>query len=297
MCPSENTDVSATDTAVRDHAATDDIIVLDDVVYSYDGVKNALKGVSLNVREGEFVAILGGNGSGKSTLAKHFNALLTPDAGRILVGGLDTSDPANTYVIREHVGMVFQNPDDQLVTSIVEDDVAFGPENLGLPPEQIRERVDEALAAVAMTEHAKDDPMNLSGGQKQRVAIAGILAMRPDIIVLDEPGAMLDPRGRRGIRRVCREMHEAGITVVLITHFMEEAQLADRIIVLHEGELALEGTPREVFSQGARLTELELDLPFAMQVRQLLQERGIDFGDVVMQDELEEALCLSYSNR
>lgn len=273
-----------------------DAIVCKDVVYSYDAVKDALKGVSFTVRSGEFVAILGGNGSGKSTLAKHLNALLVPDSGQVLIGGLDTADPTNTYTIRGHVGMVFQNPDDQLVTSIVEDDVAFGPENLGLSTDEIRERVDESLAAVAMQDHAADDPSNLSGGQKQRVAIAGVLAMRPDIIVLDEPGAMLDPRGRRGIRRVCRQMHDAGITVILITHFMEEAQLADRIIVLHEGELALQGTPEEVFQHDELLRELELGLPFPLELKQLLRQRGLSLDCGISVKEVEEALCQSYSN-
>ncbi len=267
------------------------------VVFSYDGKKNALRGIDLAVKPGEFVAVLGGNGSGKSTFAKQINALYVPDAGTVTVAGYDTGDSENIFLVREHAGLVFQNPDDQMVTSIVEDDVAFGPENLGFAPEEIRTRVDEALAAVSMQRYAKADPNNLSGGQKQRVAVAGILAMRPDIVIFDEPGAMLDPRGRRGIRRVCRELCDSGITVILITHFMQEALLADRVVVMHEGRIALEGSPSEVFSQEDRLVELDLEVPLSVQLAHALQARGIAVSTTTKLDDLKEELCQLYSSK
>ena len=210
-----------------------------------------LRGVDLTVEPGEFVALLGHNGCGKSTLAKQFNAILLPTGGRMLVEELDTADEQNTYAVRRRVGMVLQNPDNQLVSTIVEEDVAFGPENLGVPPAEIRQRVEESLKAVGMWEYREHSPHKLSGGQKQRVAIAGVLAMHPDCIVLDEPTAMLDPQGRREVLdTVCRLNREQGMTVVLITHYMEEAAQASRVVVMDDGRVLTEGTPRQVFSRG-----------------------------------------------
>jgi len=250
----------------------------------------ALEGVSLEVRQGEFVAVIGHNGSGKSTLAKHINALFKPTGGTVLTVGLDTSDPYNTFTIRSHAGMVFQNPDAQMVTSVVADDVAFGPENLAVPHSQIVTRVDDALDAVQMRDFARRNPARLSGGQKQRICIAGVLAMKPDILVLDEPGAMLDPRGRRGIRRIVRELNAAGMTVVLITHFMEEAVLAGRVFVMAQGAVVMEGTPLEVFAQKERLRELKMEVPFSILLSEALRERGIPVSDIVRPASLREEL-------
>ena len=266
-------------------------IQFDDVCYSYDGQVDVLKHVSLTVERGEYIAILGHNGSGKSTLARCINALIVPDSGRVTVAGLDSADPDEQLEIRRHAGMVFQNPDNQMVTSIVADDVAFGPENLGVPQPEIVERVESALAAVAMTEFAQADPSELSGGQKQRVSVAGMLAMHPDILVLDEPGAMLDPRGRRGVRRVMRDLNDAGITIVHITHFMDDALEADRVLVMDDGQLVLSGTPDEVFVHADRLRELGLEQPFAMQLAERLRARGIDVPDSPHIEIVEEALC------
>jgi energy-coupling factor transporter ATPase len=250
----------------------------------------ALDDISFTVEPGEFVAVIGANGSGKSTLAKHINALLVPQAGRVLTLGLDTADPELTFEIRSHAGMVFQNPDSQMVTSVVADDVAFGPENLAVPYDELTTRVDEALDAVKMTSFAQRNPIHLSGGQKQRVCIAGVLAMRPDVLILDEPGAMLDTRGRRGIRRVVRELNKAGMTVILITHFMEEAVLAERVFVVAEGRIALEGNPLEVFSQKERLRELALDVPFSLLLAEELVKRGVPIPEIVRPEELKEEL-------
>jgi len=251
----------------------------------------ALDDVSLDVRPGEFVAVIGHNGSGKSTLAKHINALFTPSQGTVLTVGLDTSDPELVFTIRSHAGMVFQNPDAQMVTSIVADDVAFGPENLAVPHEQIVTRVDSSLDSVKMNEFADRNPAHLSGGQKQRVCIAGVLAMQPDILILDEPGAMLDSRGRRGIRRVVRELNDSGMTVVLITHFMEEAMSADRVFVMASGRIALQGTPMEVFCQKERLRELKMEVPFSILLAEALQQRGVAVPNMVKPSELKEELC------
>lgn len=256
----------------------------------------ALDDVSLEVPAGEFVAILGANGSGKSTLAKHVNALLLPSSGSVLVGGIDTADPARRFEIRERTGMVFQNPDNQTVASVVRDDVAFGPENLGLPPDQIRVRVDEALRTVAMQDRALDEIDSLSGGQKQRVAIAGVLAMRPRILVLDEPGAMLDARGRRGIMRVAHELNDQGMTVVLITHFMDDALKADHVVVLDKGRIALEGCPQEVFTDPKGLHDLRLELPFSIKLAQDLRAGGMDVGFGLSEDVLEEEICRFFSS-
>ena len=272
-------------------------IVFDNVRFSYDGANDVLKGVSLSIEHGEYVAILGHNGSGKSTLARCVNALLVPDEGSVHTLGLDTADLDAQIEIRRHAGMVFQNPDNQMVTSIVADDVAFGPENLGVPQPEIERRVHDALEAVAMTEFAQADPSELSGGQKQRVSVAGMLAMNPDILVLDEPNAMLDPRGRRGIRRVMRELNDRGITIVHITHFMDDALEADRILVMDDGRLVLDGTPDEVFEHGDELRAMGLEQPFAMRLACRLRELGVDAPDTPRLDVLEEALCRLHSNR
>lgn len=270
-------------------------IEFNDVSFSYDGETNVLKHVNLSIDKGSYVVILGHNGSGKSTLARCINALLVPDEGTVSVMGMDTADVDDQLEIRRHAGMVFQNPDNQMVASIVADDVAFGPENLGIPQPQIVERVNEALAAVAMTEFAEADPTELSGGQKQRVSIAGMLAMHPDILVFDEPGAMLDPRGRRAVRRVMRQLNDDGMTVIHITHFMDDALEAGVIYVMDQGEIVLSGTPDEVFSHGDRLRELGLEQPFAMQLAVRLRNLGVDVPDTPHIEELEEALCRSYS--
>lgn len=263
-----------------------------DYTYENEAPQIVLRGVDLEIEKGSFVALLGHNGCGKSTLAKHCNALLLPTGGKMLVEGMDTADEENTYPIRRRVGMVLQNPDNQLVSTIVEEDVAFGPENLGLPPAEIRQRVDEALAAVGMTAYRDHSPHKLSGGQKQRVAIAGVLAMHPDCLVLDEPTAMLDPQGRREVLdTVCRLNREQGMTVALITHYMEEAALADRVVVMDEGLVVLDGTPRQVFAQGERLQALGLGVPQPTALCAALRERGIDLPEgLLTPEECAEAL-------
>lgn len=246
-------------------------------------VTKVLKNVSAEVKRGEFLAILGHNGSGKSTFAKHINAVLTPNSGKMYVNGVDTSDESRLFDIRKTAGMVFQNPDNQMVANIVEDDVAFAPENLGVPREEIRRRVDSALAAVNMSAFSKHAPHMLSGGQKQRVAIAGVLAMEPEIIVLDEPTAMLDPGGRQEIIDTVRHLNrEREITVVLITHYMDEAAQADRIIVMNDGEIAMEGTPSEIFPQVERLRSLGLDTPQATELAYELNRDGFDINTEVL---------------
>ena len=244
--------------------------------FTYDGQTFALRDVNVHVNAGEFVCILGGNGSGKSTFAKHINALLAPDEGSMTVDGNDTRDQRALYLIRSTAGMVFQNPDDQLVATLVEDDVAFGPENLGVEPAEIASRVARSLAEVGLMGFEKHETHALSGGQKQRVAIAGVLAMEPKILILDEASSMLDPRGRKGLLRVCRELHEAGLTIVMITHFMEEAAEADRVIVLEEGRVALEGTPDEVLVRTDVLARLNLEVPFACDFSVQLQDSGVN---------------------
>ena len=242
------------------------LITIENLNFSYENEGSdpapALSGINLVIEEGSFTAVIGHNGSGKSTLAKLLNVILTPTSGRITVMGMDAADPANTIPIRRNVGMVFQNPDNQIVAAIVEEDVAFGPENLGVPPPEIRQRVDKALALVGMTEHAMHSPHQLSGGQKQRVAIAGIIAMNPRLIILDESTAMLDPVGRAEVMATIRDLRrERGLTVVMITHFMDEAVLADRVLVLNKGELFMDGTPREVFSKHDMLEKAGVDVP------------------------------------
>lgn len=253
----------------------------------------ALNNVSVQVKRGEFLAVLGMNGSGKSTLARHFNSLLLPCEGKVLVGGLDTREEQNLWSIRDQVGMVFQNPDNQIVAAVVEEDVAFGPENQGLPSSEIIRRVEEALTSVGMIAHRERSPHLLSGGQKQRVAIAGALALRPACLVLDEPTAMLDPSGRAEVLRVVHKLNqEMGMAVVLITHFMDEAATADRVIVMAGGQVQLEGTPREVFRQASKLRDLRLDVPPAVQTAEKLRAEGVPVPDSVLTlDELVEALC------
>ena len=254
---------------------------------------DALKDVTARIKKGEFTAIIGTNGSGKSTLARHLNALLIPTEGELIVEGMRTSDAGRVWDIRQKVGMVFQNPDNQLVAAVVEEDVAFGPENLGVPPEEIRERVDLALEKVGMTSYRKQAPSMLSGGQKQRVAIAGVLAMKPDCIVLDEPTAMLDPKGRKEVMDTIHELNKKeGITIVLITHFMEEAVTADHILVIDKGVLKMEGTPREIFSQADKVTEIGLDVPVPADLARRLCKKGMAVSEKCMTDEeLGEALC------
>lgn len=254
---------------------------------------DALKDVTAQIKKGEFTAIIGTNGSGKSTLARHLNALLIPTEGELIVEGMRTSDAGRVWDIRQKVGMVFQNPDNQLVAAVVEEDVAFGPENLGVPPEEIRERVDLALEKVGMTSYREQAPSMLSGGQKQRVAIAGVLAMKPDCIVLDEPTAMLDPKGRKEVMDTIHELNKTeGITIVLITHFMEEAVTADHILVIDKGVLKMEGTPREIFSQADKVTEIGLDVPVPADLARRLRKKGMAVSEKCMTDEeLGEALC------
>lgn len=254
---------------------------------------DALKDVTAQIKKGEFTAIIGTNGSGKSTLARHLNALLIPTEGELIVEGMRTSDAGRVWDIRQKVGMVFQNPDNQLVAAVVEEDVAFGSENLGVPPEEIRERVDLALEKVGMTSYRKQAPSMLSGGQKQRVAIAGVLAMKPDCIVLDEPTAMLDPKGRKEVMDTIHELNKTeGITIVLITHFMEEAVTADHILVIDKGVLKMEGTPREIFSQADKVTEIGLDVPVPADLARRLRKKGMAVSERCMTDEeLGEALC------
>lgn len=262
------------------------MIDLSDVRFSYDGKAPALAGVSAHVNAGEFVCILGGNGSGKSTLAKHMNALLLPDQGTVTVDGMSTADAECTYLIRQTAGMVFQNPDDQLVSTLVEDDVAFGPENLGVQLPELRERVTRALADVGLAGFERKETHALSGGQKQRVAIAGVLAMNPRILILDEASAMLDPRGRAGLMRVCRELHERGFIIVMITHFMEEAAQADRVIVLEAGKVVCDGSPAQVLLQEDLLRRLNLDVPFATHLSHALRNAGVAVTPTVDDDAL-----------
>ena len=254
---------------------------------------DALKDVTAQIKKGEFTAIIGTNGSGKSTLARHLNALLIPTEGELIVEGMRTSDAGRVWDIRQKVGMVFQNPDNQLVAAVVEEDVAFGPENLGVPPEEIRERVDLALEKVGMTSYRKQAPSMLSGGQKQRAAASRVRHVQPDCIVLDEPTAMLDPKGRKEVMDTIHELNKTeGITIVLITHFMEEAVTADHILVIDKGVLKMEGTPREIFSQADKVTEIGLDVPVPADLARRLRKKGMAVSEKCMTDEeLGEALC------
>ena len=255
--------------------------------------KIAINDVNLQIKEGEFIAILGHNGSGKSTMAKHMNALLIPTEGKMLVNKMDSSDMNNLWNIRETAGMVFQNPDNQLVATIVEEDVAFGPENLGVPPEEIRKRVDEALERVGMSEYKRHAPHLLSGGQKQRIAIAGILAMKPKCIIFDEPTAMLDPSGRKEVLDTIIDLNKNyGITVILITHYMDEAAKADRIVVMDKGKLILDGKPRDVFSNVEKMKSIGLDVPQVTELSYELQKAGINIDTRILDvNEMVNAIC------
>ena len=271
-------------------------IELKNVQFSYvlneNEIVRAVRNVSLDIEEGSFVAIVGHNGSGKSTLAKLLNGLLIPDKGTVTVFGIDTSNKKIIYDVRKSVGMVFQNPDNQMVASIIEDDIAFGPENLGVPREEIIERVDWALDKVGMSEHKKGTPFKLSGGQKQRIAIAGIIAMKPKVIVFDESTAMLDPQGRAEIMKVAHELNKDGMTVICITHYMEEALEADRVIVMNDGKVVLDDTPKNVFSKYKELESYKLTVPISTKIAIKLDELGINVGkDVMNKEELVDRLC------
>ncbi len=283
---------------------TEPIIETENLCYSYEedggGKIPVLRNISFSVSRGEYIAVLGHNGSGKSTLAKLLNLILTPDSGKIVIAGREITDPDLTedelYEVRRSIGMVFQNPDNQLVATIVEEDVAFGPENLGVPSEEIRRRVDEALDMVGMRKYARHEPHRLSGGQKQRVAIAGIIAMLPDCIIFDESTAMLDPIGRRDVLRVIDTLNrERGITVITITHYMDEAARADRVLVLNDGELYMEGTPAEIFARPDELTAIGLDVPQCTDLVHQLRMAGIDIpGEPITLEACADAICAAY---
>lgn len=275
-----------------------DIISVEHLAYTYPGVEDTpgvpvFADLNLTIEEGSFVAVLGTNGCGKSTLAKHFNAILLPSGGKVYVCGIDTANEDRLIAIRRNVGMVFQNPDNQIVATVVEEDVAFGLENNGVPPREIRVRIDEALEAVGMTKYAKKAPHMLSGGQKQRVAIAGVLAMKPDVIILDESTAMLDPSGRREVMNTVHRLNEEeGISVVIITHYMSEAATADYMIVMDDGKIALSGTPREVFTKVDKVRALGLDVPPMTDLAHSLRQDGVDVrADVLTVDEMVEEVC------
>ncbi|MEA5050139.1 MAG: energy-coupling factor transporter ATPase [Oscillospiraceae bacterium] len=268
------------------------IIEFKNVSFEYTAGTKVLDDITLSIGRGDFVAVVGANGSGKSTLAKHMNGVFAPTSGTVLVNGIDTADEDRLYDVRRTVGMVFQNPDNQIVATIVEEDVAFALENLGVEPSEIRRRVDEAIEAVGMTKHKLESPAKLSGGQKQRVAIAGILAMAPDCIVLDEPTAMLDPRGKKRVMSIVQQLNERGITVVLITHFMDEAALARRVVALSHGRIAKDGTPREVFADVAGMRALGLDVPVPTELLHILLENGARVRtDAVTNEACVEILC------
>ena len=267
------------------------------VSFSYDGAAPALDGVDLNIEDGEFFCILGGNGSGKSTFTKHLNALLQPDAGTVRVNGMDASDPELVYDIRSTAGMVFQNPDDQLVATLVEDDVAFGPENLGVPSAQIAQRVREALKGVGLVGFERHETHALSGGQKQRVALAGVLAMEPRVLILDEASSMLDPRGRKGLMKACRALHDRGMTIVMITHFMEEAAEADRIAVFQAGRVAMLGTPEEILTRADELAELNLDMPASCRLGMALRAKGVPVHAQVREVDMVAEVAQTYAER
>lgn len=295
----ENTNI----TSNTSEAALEVQISAQNVVFEYESTdgtppKEVLHGVSIDIRKGEFVALLGHNGSGKSTMAKHMNAILLPSGGKVLVDGMDTADEELLTEIRRTVGMVFQNPDNQLVATIVEEDVAFGPENLGIPSQEIRVLVDDALKAVGMYEYRRHAPHKLSGGQKQRVAIAGIIAMRPKCIVFDEPTAMLDPRGRQEVMETIDKLtNELGITVVLITHYMDEAARADRVIIIDDGKILTEGKPNEVFSQIEMLRAHHLDVPQSTELAQYLRSQGFSIpADILTPEECAKAIFAARHN-
>lgn len=267
------------------------------VSFSYDGAVSALDGVDLNIEDGEFFCILGGNGSGKSTFAKHLNALLQPDAGTVRINGMDASDLELVYDIRSTAGMVFQNPDDQLVATLVEDDVAFGPENLGVPSAQIAQRVREALKGVGLVGFERHETHALSGGQKQRVALAGVLAMEPRVLILDEASSMLDPRGRKGLMKACHVLHERGMTIVMITHFMEEAAEADRVAVFQAGRVAMLGTPEEILTRADELAQLNLDMPESCRLGMALRAKGVPVCAQVREADMVAEVAQVYADR
>ena len=272
------------------------MLTAQDIHFRYDPEQPgfAVDGVSLEVKKGEFVAVLGANGCGKSTLAKHFNAILLPETGTVLVEKMDTKNEENLLAIRQKVGMVFQNPDNQIVATVVEEDVAFALENLGVDPKEIRTRIDDAMQMAGIYKHRHKGPHKLSGGQKQRVAIAGVIAMRPDCLVLDESTAMLDPRGRESVRKTIRRLnHEYGITVIAITHYMEEAAQADRVLVMNKGHIVMEGTPREVFSQTEKVRSLRLDVPQAAVLRDELCKAGLPMPEGII--DVEECAQAIYN--
>ena len=279
---------------------SEDMIRFQDVTYKYTSIEDdkeveryAVKGIDLKVKKGEFLVVLGHNGSGKSTIAKHINALLQPSSGTVVIDGMDTSKEENLWDIRSKAGMVFQNPDNQLVATIVEEDVAFGPENLGIDPKEIRKRVDESLKKVGMSEYKRHAPHLLSGGQKQRIAIAGVLAMKPDCIVFDEPTAMLDPSGRKDVMDSIIDLNKNyGITIVLITHYMDEAAMGDRIVVVDDGKIIMEGVPKKVFSQVETMKKIGLDVPQVTELSYELRKEGIDIDSEILNiDEMVDALC------
>ncbi len=266
------------------------IIRIDELVFEYKREEQlepvrAVNHVSLEIEQGSFTAIIGKNGSGKSTLAKNINALLLPSSGAVYVKGFNTADESKLWEIRQAAGMVFQNPDNQLVSSIVEDDVAFGPENLGIEPGEIRKRVDDSLYSVNMYEERKKAPHLLSGGQKQRIAIAGVIAMRPECVILDEPTAMLDPHGRHEVMEIIQKLHREGITILLITHFMDEAAKADRIIIMDEGKIVLDGPPAQVFAHAEEIKAMSLDVPFTVDLAHRLRKRGVEIPENIISTE------------
>lgn len=273
------------------------IIRIEDMIFDYkkneeEQPVRAIDDISLLIEEGSFTAVLGKNGSGKSTLAKNLNGLLLPTKGVVYVNGYNTADDDHIWDVRQSAGMVFQNPDNQLVSAIVEDDVAFGPENLGIEPSEIRRRVDKALKDVNMGKFKGKPPHLLSGGQKQRVAIAGVVAMKPKCIIFDEPTAMLDPQGRNEIMSIIKELHEEGITVVLITHFMEEAVNADRVVIMHEGKVFLDGSPQEVFAQKEKVLSVNLDIPLVVELAEKLRQKGIEVPEnIIGMEEMVDYLC------
>ena len=275
----------------------EEIIKIENLVFEYrkeDSLSGdvAVDDVSLSIERGSFTAIIGRNGSGKSTLAKNINALLLPTSGVVYVNGFSTADEEKIWEIRQTAGMVFQNPDNQLVSSIVEDDVAFGPENLGIDPEEIRSRVDESLYSVNMYEERKKAPHLLSGGQKQRIAIAGVVAMRPECIIFDEPTAMLDPHGRQEVMEIIEKLNKEGITILLITHFMEEAARANRVIIMDRGKIRMDGKPADIFSREEELREMSLDIPFTVQLASALRKCGIPIpSSIINKEEMVDFLC------
>ena len=275
----------------------ENIIHIENLIYEYPQeeekeVLRAIRGISLDIERGSFTAIIGRNGSGKSTLAKLLNGLFVPTEGIIYVEKWNTADDKHIWDVRQTAGMVFQNPDNQLVSSIVEDDVAFGPENIGIAPDEIRSRVDDALEAVRMGEYKLKAPHMLSGGQKQRLAIAGALAMKPKCIIFDEPTAMLDPRGREDILKIIKKLNDEGITTILITHFMDEAVQADRVIIMNDGEIVLDGSPMEVFSQAEKIMKVNLEVPIAVELAGRLRKRGIKIpGNVVTVEDMVNFIC------